>query len=96
MANETPSKKQWRAAFAKVVARAWSDDAFKAKLLSDPRAVLAEYGVEVPPGVTVEVVENTGERLHLVLPVAPEGELSEQELERVAGGLNGFAYSVRS
>ena len=86
MANETQSEQQRRAAYAKVVARAWGDEAFKAKLMSDPHAALAEHGVEVRAGVTVKVVENTEDRLHLVLPPAPEGELSEQDLEKVAGG----------
>ncbi len=34
--------------FAKVLARAWSDDAYRAKLLSDPRAALKEVGVTIP------------------------------------------------
>ena len=72
---------------SKAIARAWSDADFKAKLLSDPRAALAEAGVEVPAGVTVKVVESTKDTQHVVLPVAPgnAGELSIDELERVAG-----------
>ena len=92
MANETQSEEQRRADYAKVVARAWSDESFKAKLLSDPHAALAEAGVEVPAGATVKVVENTKDRLHLVLPPAPEAELSDEDLKKVAGGfpLGGF------
>ena len=86
MANETQSADERRAAYAKVVARAWSDEAFKAKLKSDPHATLAEHGVAVPPGMTVKVQENTADTFHLVLPQAPEGELSEADLEKVAGG----------
>ena len=40
--------------YAKVVAGAWSDEAFKAKLTSDPDAALAEHGVGVPPGMTAK------------------------------------------
>ena len=88
MADETQSaNQQRRAAYARAVARAWSDDAFKAKLKSNPRAALTEYGVELPAGLKVEVVENTGDRLHLVLPPPPEGDLSEQDLEKIAGGI---------
>ena len=86
MANEIQSEEQRRADYAKVVARAWNDEAFKAKLMSDPHAALAEHGVEVPAGTTVKVVENTKDTLHLVLPPAPEGALSEEDLEKVAGG----------
>jgi hypothetical protein len=36
------------AAYGKVVARAWRDPTFKAKLIADPHAVLKEAGVAVP------------------------------------------------
>ncbi len=71
---------------SKVIARAWTDPAYKAKLLSDPHAALAEAGVEVPAGVTVKVVENTADTTHLVLPTRPERELSSDEIEALAGG----------
>ncbi len=71
---------------AKAIARAWNDAAYKATLLSDPRAALAEAGVEVPAGTTVKVVENTADTQHVVLPVAPADELSEEDLMKVAGG----------
>jgi len=70
------------------IARAWADGDYKARLVSDPHAALAEAGVEVPVGLTVKVVENTADMQHLVLPVAPGdvGEVSIEELEKVAGG----------
>jgi|SRR5208282_1597007 len=72
--------KQW----AQVVARAWSDAAFKKRLLAQPAAVLKEAGLESPEGSQVKVVENTDRVVHLVLPPAPE--LAEEELDRVSGG----------
>ena len=74
------------AAYGKVVARAWRDPAFKAKLIADPQAVLREAGVAVPAGATVKVVENTGTHLHFVLPPKPVGQLSDEALDEVAGG----------
>jgi len=72
----------------KAVARAWVDLGYKARLLSDPQAALAEAGVEIPAGTTVKALENTADTTHLVLPVAPNnvGEMSSDELEKVAGG----------
>lgn len=72
----------------KAIARAWTDGAYKARLVNDPHAALAEAGVEVSAGTKVKVVENTTDTQHLVLPVAPPeaGEVSMEELERVAGG----------
>jgi hypothetical protein len=77
-------------AYAKVVTKAWSDPEYKARLMSDPKAVLAEAGVDVTEGVEIEVHEDTDTTMHLVLPVSPAGEtLSEQALEQIAGGRGG-------
>jgi len=73
---------------AKAIARAWTDADYKAKLLNNPHAALAEAGVEVSAGTTIKVMENTGGNQTLVLPIAPveAGEISMDELEKVAGG----------
>jgi hypothetical protein len=74
--------------YEKVVARAWSDPAFKAQLLADPKAALAAAGASVPPGVRVKVTENTDQLVHLVLPARPaETELSDADIETVVAGL---------
>ncbi len=46
------------AAGAQVVARAWADPAFKARLITDGSAACAEIGVDIAP-VRLVVVENT-------------------------------------
>lgn len=81
------------AALGKVIARAWRDAAFKAKLLAEPHAALEEAGVSVPAGVTISVVENTDKLFHLVLPPKPTSELSDEMLDNVAGGTGTFACS---
>ena len=80
------TKQDNAAAYGKMVARAWRDPAFKAKLLADPHATLKEAGLQVREGVTVKVVENTDTHHHLVLPPKPTGELSDEALDKVAGG----------
>ena len=71
-----------------LIAACWKDDALKQRFLSDPHAVLAEHGMDVPEGMNVNVVENTDTTVHVTLPAAPEGhrELSDEELENAAGG----------
>jgi hypothetical protein len=76
--------KQW----SQVVAKAWTDASFKKQLLADPVAALKASGLDVPRGLQVKVVENTDQVLHLVLPAKPRGEISEEDLERVAGGIS--------
>src|SRR5215470_9585989 len=71
----------------KLVARAWNDPAFKARLVAEPTAALATAGIAVPTGVTLKVVEDTNKLMHLVLPPTPaEEEISDEALDKVAGG----------
>ena len=65
-----------RAAVAEVVSKAWSDDAFRASLLSDPKAALAAAGLDVGD-VSVTVVEDTATARHLAVPADPaEGDIT--------------------
>ena len=51
---------------AKVVARAWTDSAFKARLLADTRAALLELDIDIGTVAEFRTVENTAE-LHNVV-----------------------------
>ena len=52
---------------AKVVARAWADPEYKARLLSDGTAAIAEFGFRGPEGDHMVVVENTPDVHNLVV-----------------------------
>jgi hypothetical protein len=70
-----------------LVADAWADPQLKAKLLKNPQTVLAERGISLPAGMSVNIHEDSDSSVNLVLPPVPAAEeLSEQELETVAGG----------
>ena len=77
--------------WGQIVARAWSDDDFKRRVLSDPETVFAEYGVELPEGTDVMVLEDTATTRHFVLPVSPDGDLMEEEL--IGGGSSYDSFS---
>ena len=73
--------------WGQVVARAWCDEAFMERLLSDPRAVLAEHDLDVPPDKEVEVVlgaevkvDDTDTVRRFILPASPSHELMEEDL----------------
>ena len=84
MADFNPSQ---NAAFGKVIAKSWSDEAYKEKLLSDPRSALADVGVDLPEGVEITIAEQTADNVHIVLPPKPEGgALSAEALQSVSGG----------
>ncbi|HEX4608161.1 MAG TPA: NHLP leader peptide family RiPP precursor [Urbifossiella sp.] len=77
-------------AWGQIVAQAWADEDFKARLLADPRGVLAEYGIDTPEGVDLEVVEDTDTVRHFILPPSPAGDLADEEL---GGGAVAYCYS---
>ncbi len=52
---------------ARVVAKAWTDPSFKARLLADGTAAVAELGIAGAEGDNVRVVENTAEVHNLVV-----------------------------
>lgn len=52
---------------AKVVARAWSDPEYKARLLEEGTAACAELGFEGPQGEYIVVVEDTSKRKNLIV-----------------------------
>ena len=73
---------------ASLFAACWKDEALKARFMSDPKAVLAEYDMDVPDGMDVKVVENADNCVHITMPADPTGskELSDEELSNAAGG----------
>ena len=59
--------------YAQVIARAWLDPDFKSRLLHAPKETLTEFGVDVPPGVELRVVQDTERIWHIHLPVRSAG-----------------------
>jgi hypothetical protein len=60
-------EKEW----AKVIAQAWVDEDFKAKLLADPKAVLVAEGIEFPENIKLNITEAKEDELNLTLPLKP-------------------------
>ncbi|HEX7007690.1 MAG TPA: nitrile hydratase subunit alpha [Alphaproteobacteria bacterium] len=56
--------------------------AYRSRAVREPRAVLAEFGTELPDGVTVRVHDSTADMRYLVIPMRPPGteQLGEAEL----------------
>ena len=62
---------------------AWyKSDAYRARVVREPRKVLSEFGVTLPEGQAVRVWDSTAETRYLVLPMRPEGtgDLNEEAL----------------
>lgn len=71
-----------------IIMKSLEDASFRQQLKANPKAVLSqELGGQLPADVTIEVLEETPNKLYLVLPPMPvEEELSDEQLEAVAGG----------
>jgi nitrile hydratase len=55
---------------------------YRSRAVSEPRAVLAEFGVELGDDVELRVVDSTADIRYLVIPARPTGTdgLSEEQL----------------
>jgi Nitrile hydratase, alpha chain len=83
-----------RAFELQLIEKAWKDAAFRQALVKDPQgAVERELGGKLPARVQVKVVQETADTCYLVLPAnpdrAPAAELTDHQLEAVAGGWTG-------
>ncbi|WP_439594920.1 NHLP leader peptide family RiPP precursor [Falsiroseomonas sp.] len=80
----------------KIAARAANNPEFRAEFMADPKAAFAKYtDLTLPPELEIKVHEQKPGQLHFVLPpVVPTGKLSDEDLERVAGGVEiGFTIA---
>lgn len=66
-----------------------SNPRYRAALLKNPKLVLeGQMGGKIPDGITVKAVEETPDTIYVIVPYVPKpgAELSDSELESVAGG----------
>ena len=74
---------------AKIVALAWQDEDFRRKFVADPKAQFEErLGTKLPASLKMTAHEENENSLHFVIPAKPKttAELSDEDLEKVAGG----------
>jgi hypothetical protein len=88
MADQTSARRDME---SRIIARAWKDEAFANELRRNPKAAIEKEVGKLPDAIKIQVVEESPTSLYLVLPARPSGtgELSDAELEGVAGGGGG-------
>jgi hypothetical protein len=85
---ETPTTNR-RELETQLIEKCWKDPEFKKQVVSDPKGMLEQHtGQKLPAGLKIVVHEEDANTLHFTIPQAPTNlsELSDAELERVAGG----------
>ena len=83
-------QKQFRKALEeKLIERSLKDEKFRKTLIENPKAAMEEeLGVKLPQNLVIKILEEKENEVFFVLPcpLEKEGELTEMELESVAGG----------
>ncbi|MFO1283561.1 MAG: nitrile hydratase subunit alpha [Burkholderiales bacterium] len=67
---------------------AWYKSAeYRSRIVVEPREVLLEFGLRLPPDTVIRVVDSTADIRYLVMPMRPEGTetMSEAELAALVG-----------
>lgn len=100
--NEQTEQRSRQEIEAHIIAKAWKNEAYKQELLNNSKAVIEqEFGLQLADDINVQVVEEDADSLYLVLPMQPDSsteELSEDQLEAVAGGrgIGGLVKAVKN
>lgn len=80
-----------------IIERAWKDPAFKKEFVADPKGTIEKYsGQKLPDAIKIVVHEEDRNTMHLAIPPSPTNanELSDEELEQVAGGTEIWAITA--
>lgn len=72
----------------RIMAKCWADEEFKKKFKADPAPILKEHGIDLPAGLKIHVHESTDKEAHIVILPKPSKEITDEQLDKVAGGSN--------
>lgn len=57
-----------------IIVRTCLDRTFRSEFIEDPAKVLRRFGIQVPEGISIKVIENKDNDIHIVLPSDPLNE----------------------
>ena len=76
---------------ALIVQHAWKDEAFRDEFIADPKATIEKYAQQkLPADLKIVALAEDEKTIHFVIPPKPAkaDELSDEDLEKVAGGID--------
>jgi hypothetical protein len=80
-----PFDEEMRRRYAKFVAKTWADEGFRQRALADPAGALSQFGITIPPGKDVKLIEGDPEKtVPFILPTKPANLASGTNLEQAA------------
>jgi hypothetical protein len=80
-----------------LIEKCWKDPDFKKQVMSDPKGMLERHtGQKLPTQLKIVIHEEDANTVHFSIPPAPSNltELSDLDLEKVAGGTEFFAGMI--
>ena len=82
---------------AEGVQRAWKDEAFRDEFIANPKGTIEKYsGQKLPDELKFVALAEDDKTIYFVIPAKPANtdELSDEDLEKVAGGIDIFTASI--
>lgn len=83
----------------RLIEKAWRDPVFRKDIVKDPKGMLEKHtGQKLPQQLRIYVHEEDANTLHFSIPSTPSNlnELSDEDLERVAGGTDLLLTAIGS
>ena len=80
-----------------IVQRAWKDEPFRDEFVADPKATIEKYsGQKLPAEMTILAYPEDDKTIHFVIPLKPANadQLSDEDVEKVAGGIDVVTTTV--
>ena len=81
----------------RLIEKAWKDPVFRKDIVKDPKGMLEMHtGQKLPEQLRIFVHEEDANTLHFSIPSPPSNlnELSDEDLERVAGGTDLVVFTA--
>jgi Nitrile hydratase, alpha chain len=82
--NMESDKERHARQYGELIAKAWSDTNFKARLVENPKAAMAELGIGTLSDIEIVVLEASLKKAYFVIPPEPDEPIDDLDLTAYA------------